>query len=104
MRLKKINYFFIPLFLITYSASLHAQGFGILKGIVTDASDKEAIVGAHIYDPSDKTHGVATDINGNYQLRLSSGKRTIVCSYISNKSDSIIVLIDSLNPTEHNFD
>src|ERR1035437_4866607 len=103
MRFKKFIFLFLSLFFITRSASLHAQGFGILKGVVTDATDKDAIVGAHIYDLSDKTHGVATDINGNYQLRLSSGKRTIVCSYISNKSDSIIVLIDSLNPTEHNF-
>src|ERR1035437_4269691 len=103
MRFKKFIFLFLSLFFITRSASLHAQGFGILKGVVTDATDKDAIVGAHIYDPSDKAHGVATDINGNYQLYLSKGKHTIICSYISNKSDSITILIDSSKSTEHNF-
>src|ERR1035437_3942332 len=103
MRLKKNIFPSLSLFFIIHAASLHAQSFGILKGVVTDASDKEAIVGAHIYDPSDKTHGTATDVNGNYQLRLSEGKHTIICSFISMKSDTVVVFSDSLKPVEHNF-
>lgn len=107
MRWKNKNRLFLSLFLslffVIVTASLHAQNSGILKGIVIDASDKEAVLGASIYDPADKAHGTASDINGNYQLHLSVGKHTIICSYIGMQSDSITVFIDSLKVTEHNF-
>ena len=106
MRLKKKYYlsgflFFIfgfPLF-----TSLYAQSFGTLKGVVQDASDKETITGAIIFDPADKKHGVISDVNGNYQLHLSPGKHTIICSIIGMNSDSAVVIIDSLKVMEHNF-
>jgi iron complex outermembrane receptor protein len=103
MRFKKNIFLSLSIFLAITSGTLHAQKFGIIKGVVTDISDKEAIAGAHIYDPKDRTHGVTTDINGNYQLRLSPEKHSIVCSFISMKTDSINVVIDSLKPIEHNF-
>jgi iron complex outermembrane receptor protein len=104
MRFKKNNFIFLYLFLIIFPASLRAQNFGILKGVVRDASDNEAVIGAIIYDLSDKSHGVVSDVNGNYQLHLNSGKRKIICSLISMKADTfIVVMSDSSKIKEHDF-
>ena len=102
MRFNNYYLFFLS-FLVTYSITLHSQSVGILKGVVMDASDKEAIGGANIYDASDKIHGSVSDVNGNYQLSLTSGKHTIVCSFISMRSDTALVFIDSSKTTTHNF-
>jgi len=108
MSFKKIvSYSFLYLFLAPNSILLHAQGTTSvssgIKGLVLDASNKESIIGAAIYDLSDITHGSTTDINGNYQLNLKKGKHTIVCSFVSMKSDTITVFIDSSKVEEHNF-
>ncbi len=103
MQLKNKFYSSLSLFLIACAVSAQAQPLGIMKGVVTDASNNESIIGAAIYDLSDITHGAVTDFNGNYQLKLKNGKHTIVCSFVSMKSDTISVTTDSLNPLEHNF-
>ncbi len=104
MSLKNIfTYSFLCLFTILSSLSLQAQSSGTIKGVVTDASNKESIIGAAIYDLSDMTHGVVSDINGNYLLHLSKGKHTIICSFVSMKSDTIVVFSDSSKVEEHNF-
>src|ERR1035437_3660733 len=107
MRLKKTTiYSFLFLFFKLFSLQLNAQGVPItsgIKGVVMDASNKESIIGAAIYDLNDITHGATTDFNGNYQLRLNNGKHTIVCSFVSMKSDTIVVFTDSLKVIEHNF-
>ena len=104
MRLKKITiHSLLYLFFVLFSLSLHAQSSGTVKGVVLDASNKESIIGAAIYDLNDITHGAVTDVNGNYQLHLSKGKHTVVCSFVSMKSDTIIVFSDSAKVVEHNF-
>lgn len=103
MLLKNSFYSILTLFFITCSSSLMAQSFGILKGNVADASNKEIIVGATIYDPSDMTHGAVSDINGNFELHLKQGSHKIICSFISMKSDTITIISDSLKTVVHNF-
>src|ERR1035437_9435365 len=107
MRLKfLLTHSFLCLFFILLSLQLNAQGVPMtsgIKGTVSDASNKESIIGAAIYDLSDITHGATTDFNGNYQLRLSKGKHTIICSFVSMKSDTLSVFIDSMKVAEHNF-
>ncbi|MGP8215423.1 MAG: TonB-dependent receptor domain-containing protein [Bacteroidia bacterium] len=102
--MRKNCYLFLTLFLILYSvASLHAQGTGTLKGIAKDASTKETLIGAILYNISDKAHGVITDINGNYELSLTPGKDTVVCTMISMQPDTFIAIISASQVTEHNF-
>lgn len=103
MWLRKINFLFLSLFLIASTVSLHAQNFGILKGVVKDASDNSAIIGAIIYDPTDKAHGIMSDVNGNYQLKLSIGKHKIICSLISMTTDTFTIVSDSSKITTHDF-
>lgn len=103
MRFKFLIYFLPYLFSIPYSISVYALNSGTLKGVVTDASNNESIIGAAIYDLSDITHGVVSDINGNYVLHLNQGKHTIICSFVSMKPDTLVVFIDSAKVVVHNF-
>ena len=100
--MKKYNYLFPAFFITAFSLTVNAQSGGTLKGVVTDASTKEAEIGAIVYNISDKSHGVVSDINGNYQLSLTPGKDTIVCTIISMQPDTFIVS-DGSQSTEHNF-
>jgi len=98
---KKIKHFLYLLSL--YPVLLHAQTDGTLKGYVTDPSGKERMVGATIFDITDITKGVVTDVYGNYELHLSAGKHTVVCSVLSMLSDTVAVNVDSGLVTAHNF-
>ncbi len=102
MQLKKLFLLF-PTFLILHSYSVQAQNTGTLKGLVTDASDKSTIIGATVFDVNDRTHGTVTDVNGNYDLKLVAGKHKMVCSFISMKTDTFSVYIDSSKVTVHNI-
>jgi outer membrane receptor protein involved in Fe transport len=101
--LKKIPAFFVFCFFFNIIVvSVSAQSYGILKGSVMDASTKESIVGAAIYDLNDITRGVVSDVSGNYELRLNTGKHRMICSYVSMRSDTFTVFIDSLKTSEYN--
>lgn len=98
--MRKITFqIFIFLFL---SSQLYSQKYGILKGVVMDAATKEGIIGATIYDASDISRGVVSDVNGNYELRLNLGRHKMICSYISMKSDTFSVIIDSMKISVYN--
>ena len=56
---------------------------GVLKGKVFDARSQETLIGVSIYVKEQPNIGVVSDIDGNYNLSLSTGKYTIVASYIS---------------------
>lgn len=61
----------------------------LLKGKVTDSKDKAAIIGASVVEQDkDKrtVTGVATDIDGNFAIRVSSTANKISVSYIGYKS------------------
>ncbi len=70
--------FNVLLFCFLY-ANILAQD-GTLKGIVTDASTGEGLIGVNLF--SDKGAGTSTGINGDYQLKLVPGKHVIKCTYI----------------------
>ena len=100
--MKKHYYAFLVVSLIAISSTISAQTTGTLKGVVSDASTKETMIGAVVYNVSDKTHGVVTDVNGAYQLALSPGKDTIVCMIISMQPDTFIVT-DPSKDIVHDF-
>jgi TonB-linked SusC/RagA family outer membrane protein len=61
----------------------------LIKGKVIDDSDKSAIVGASVVevDPDKRTiTGVATDIDGNFAIRISNPNNKIQFSYIGQKT------------------
>jgi iron complex outermembrane receptor protein len=95
-------YFLLAGALIFISLPGHSQSYGILKGTVMEASGKEAITGAAIYDAEDITRGVSSDVSGTYELRMSLGKHRMICSFIGMRSDTFTVYIDSSRIAEYN--
>ncbi len=81
---------------------MKAQGYGVLKGTIMDASTKEAIIGSTIYDANDITRGVVSDVNGNYELRMNLGKHNMICSFVGMRADTFTVFIDSNKVAEYN--
>lgn len=81
---------------------LHAQNYGVLKGAVMDGISKEPVTGATIYDANDITRGVVSDVNGNYELRMNTGKHSMICSFVGMKPDTFSVYIDSMKTSEYN--
>lgn len=100
--LKKSAYLYFVFIFFLLSFSSYAQNYGLLSGVVLDAPSKETIIGANVYDASDITRGTVTDINGNYNLRLSLGKHTLVCSFIGMQPDTFAIYIDATKTTVYN--
>ena len=65
--------------LVLFSASLLAQGY--VKGVVTDASTNETLIGANVVLKGTTT-GVSTDFNGNFTIEIPAGTQTIVIQYV----------------------
>jgi iron complex outermembrane recepter protein len=70
----------LVLAILIVSTSLFAQK-PVLRGVVTDAGSKEALVGASVVVKGTTT-GAVTDLDGNYQLTLSKGSYELVFSYV----------------------
>ena len=83
--MNNIYYCFIIIFFT--AQSLKAQ---IIKGTITDQNTDESLIGVNII--SENGLGVATDIDGKYQLKLSEGKQKITFKYIG--YDEIIKTFD----------
>jgi TonB-linked SusC/RagA family outer membrane protein len=62
-------------------SSVFAQNGQIVKGTVTDAKTKEAIIGASVMLVGTAT-GTATDIDGKYTLNVPSGNALLRFSYL----------------------
>ena len=60
--------------------SVYSQSV-ILRGMVTDVTTKEALIGASIVVKG-TTRGAVTDLDGKYQLELPKGNYDIVISYV----------------------
>jgi outer membrane receptor protein involved in Fe transport len=101
--LRNNHYLLLAFFSIVNYITVNAQSQGTLKGTVTDGVTKEAIIGAVIYNVSDKTNGVVTDINGSYQLPLKPGTDTVICTIISMQPDTFIVTLEASASVVHSF-
>ncbi len=88
-------------FLLITGISL-AQQKGILKGVITDASNNEVLPGATIQLVADMSKGTASDIEGKYYLELDSGYHKLLCGFIGLGSDTLEVLIEPGVVTEKN--
>jgi len=102
MKIEDIGKQFLLLLLLS-PACLMAQSTGTLKGSVTDTVGRESLVGATVYDLNDLNIGEVTDVHGNYELHLSPGTHTIVCSVFGMKPDTFVVQINTSEVTVHNF-
>jgi len=75
--------FFIPL-------TLFAQT-GVVRGVVTDKTTGETLIGANILAGSNT--GTVTDVNGEFSLQLPYGTYTLRISYVGYKPREVTVTI-----------
>jgi TonB-dependent starch-binding outer membrane protein SusC len=61
-----------------------------ISGVVKDSADGSGIPGANVLVEG-TTKGVATDLNGAFQIELSPGEQVLIVSFIGYKSQSINV-------------
>lgn len=91
---KIITYIFyftiIPAFLLSSVAKAQAPTDKILiKGRIIDSKDKSTVVGASVIEVDNEKRtitGVATDIDGNFALKISNPNNKIQFSYIGYKT------------------
>ena len=93
-------FFFNILFLLF--GSIYAQN-GTLKGLVSDASNNETLVGVNVYLLESITTGATTNVNGEFKFLCDIGKHKIVVSFIGMKSDTLVVFIKENQETTINI-
>ena len=84
----KFRITYLLLFLLV---SIHSQDKGIFKGVIKDASNKEELIGAHIFLLENKKVGATADINGEFVVTLPVGEHQFVVSFIGMINDTILV-------------
>jgi len=76
---------YLVLWLLLFASTVMAQQTGI-KGVISDKTTKETLVGATILIQGTTT-GSTTDLDGNYKITsLAPGNYNLVVSYISYKT------------------
>jgi len=101
-KIKLLKALFLSLLLLS-SSVIFAQGFGTVKGKITETETGEALIGAQVYTSSTTT-GTVTDIDGNYSLELMPGSYTLKISFIGYATKSATVEIVSDMVVTMNFD
>ena len=87
----KRKLFFLSFLLIPF-LNLHAQK---ISGIVTDASDKQPIIGATVRI-KDASGGTTTDLNGKYSINVPAHKKILVFQYIGYQSKEVKIEKDTI--------
>ena len=82
------------IFFLFVSASLHAQNYYTLSGVVKDESTGEALIGATVLVNNDPTKGAYADETGGFSLKLPEGDYRLIVSYFGYKTDTIPVFLD----------
>lgn len=76
---------FLLLFLTTWIGAQHT-----LKGVVRAAENNEVLIGATVEEKG-TTNGTITDLDGNYEINLSSGSSTIIIKYVGYTDVEMVV-------------
>ena len=96
---KRSRFFALLLAGVLSAASLSAQAQNrTIKGCITDANNKEPLMGATITLDGGKT-GAVTDLDGNYTLIVPAGTKQITVSYIGYIAKTVQLKGDVINIT-----
>ena len=72
---------YILLLILVFTSTNYAQT-GLLTGKVIDASTKETLIGANILVTELENIGAATDVDGNFKIKIHVGSYSIKVSLI----------------------
>jgi iron complex outermembrane receptor protein len=75
--------------------SVSAQGARTVRGTVVD-ENQEPLIGVSVKAVGENT-GVATDIDGNYSIRVSAAAKQLVFSYIGYESKTVSITSDKVD-------
>ena len=81
---------FLMLAVLTICFTATAVAQGTVKGKVVDAENNEPLIGATV-SVSGTTLGTVTDIDGNFVLKLTSSKATLVFKYLGYKDKNMTI-------------
>ena len=96
---KRSRFFALLMAGVLSAASLSAQAQNrTIKGCITDANNKEPLMGATITLDGGKT-GAVTDLDGNYTLVVPAGTKQITVSYIGYIAKTVQLNGDVINIT-----
>ena len=96
---KRSRFFALLIAGVLSAASLSAQAQNrTIKGCITDANNKEPLMGATITLDGGKT-GAVTDLDGNYTLIVPAGTKQITVSYIGYIAKTVQLKGDVINIT-----
>jgi len=79
---------FLAVLMAVFAMPAFAQE--LVKGVVIDSSG-ESVIGASIYDKSNRTNATVTDLDGNFSLKMSGGQGTIIVTCIGMKQKEVKV-------------
>lgn len=80
---------------LIFTGSAWSQDKGILKGVITELSTGETLIGATVRNAADLSQGTRTDIYGNYEIALDEGEYLMIVSFPILGTDTIQVNIKS---------
>jgi hypothetical protein len=91
------------LFVICFQAAINAQGYGKLRGFVTDSTNGEALAYGNVYI-EDLKMGTSTDARGYYIINnIRVGKNySVIISYIGYKTQNLSVNVSPGKITQLN--
>ena len=76
---------------------------GTIQGKVNSSETGEELIGATVLIEG-TTKGSMVDIDGNYKiLNVEAGKHNIICSYISFRSDTAVIIVKDGEISTHDF-
>lgn len=93
----------LVIWFFSVASSVFGQETGILTGVVTDSETDETLIGANVVMVSDKSKGSSTDVNGKFSFTMPVGEHKVVCSFVSMRTDTISVVIESGKVTNQNI-
>jgi len=82
----------VAVMLMLFSSSLFAQGY--VKGIITDGSTKETLVGATVVLKGTTT-GITTDLNGRFTLQLPAGQHILLVQFVGFVNQEISATVNN---------
>ncbi len=64
-----------------------------LKGVITDASSGDPLIGANVVFADNPGKGTAADLDGNFNLNVKPGNYKLIISYVGYKSKTVPVKV-----------
>jgi outer membrane receptor protein involved in Fe transport len=92
MELKEMSKYYLTPLLLLFSLYTSAQT-ATVRGIIRDASTREALVGVNVYTSA--TNATTTNSSGSYELKVPAGEASLIFSYIGYAADTVQVTLEA---------